>query len=545
MGETIQVRRGPHSRLPELANGEIALTTDTKDIYIGTPEGNELIGGQTITSSLAEMTTVIKPSANDSQNINALIANGGSFLVKKGVYNITDNVNVKSNTTITFEKGAIFQKTPTSSDTYFVINIDSVDNVEIINPQIIGDRSSHIGTTGEWGHGINIVNSEKITIVDPDIKDCWGDGIYIGIYYRGVNLKRTDHIYIIRPKIDNVRRNGISVCSGGIIEIVDPYITNVNGTAPEAGIDIEPESLDNSPYLDNLRITNPITKNCTAGIMYLLVNLIGKSTDIQITNHVDDGSTNGLVGFAIDGDVKGKMDVKTPYYKNNYQHGVIIYDNHATSLKISLIEPHIENCNVANSTDVTVGSPIFLYADSSLTNAKAMGNVDIINPRFTDTRTTPQMLVPILAYSLKPNNNTLDKINVVDIKEINYPKNYLQVIGNFACTDRYKQLEISNTTNPIDVSVQSFRKRYDNKGATIGINYTLNADCPIGSEITFDVLASQQLAIVPNGTTAILPIASVGKYIISSTIGNSVSLKKISATQWVITNMVGTWTVQP
>lgn len=57
MGETIQVRRGPQSRLPELANGEIALTTDTKDVYIGTPTGNELIGGKSITSTLAEKAT--------------------------------------------------------------------------------------------------------------------------------------------------------------------------------------------------------------------------------------------------------------------------------------------------------------------------------------------------------------------------------------------------------------------------------------------------------------------------------------------------------
>lgn len=59
MGQTIQVRRGVKANLPTLNNGELALTTDEKDLYIGTPTGNELIGGKSFSSQLAENVTQI------------------------------------------------------------------------------------------------------------------------------------------------------------------------------------------------------------------------------------------------------------------------------------------------------------------------------------------------------------------------------------------------------------------------------------------------------------------------------------------------------
>lgn len=44
MGQTIQIRRGREENLPTLAVGELALTTDTKKVFIGTPTGNEKVG---------------------------------------------------------------------------------------------------------------------------------------------------------------------------------------------------------------------------------------------------------------------------------------------------------------------------------------------------------------------------------------------------------------------------------------------------------------------------------------------------------------------
>lgn len=45
MGHKIQIKRGNESKLPKLDNGELALASDTKNLYIGTPTGNQLVGG--------------------------------------------------------------------------------------------------------------------------------------------------------------------------------------------------------------------------------------------------------------------------------------------------------------------------------------------------------------------------------------------------------------------------------------------------------------------------------------------------------------------
>lgn len=45
MSLTITPRRGPQATLPALASGEIAITTDTYRLYVGTSNGNAEVGG--------------------------------------------------------------------------------------------------------------------------------------------------------------------------------------------------------------------------------------------------------------------------------------------------------------------------------------------------------------------------------------------------------------------------------------------------------------------------------------------------------------------
>ena len=44
MADNIQIKRGVKSKLPTLPAGELGYCTDTKEIYIGTSAGNELVG---------------------------------------------------------------------------------------------------------------------------------------------------------------------------------------------------------------------------------------------------------------------------------------------------------------------------------------------------------------------------------------------------------------------------------------------------------------------------------------------------------------------
>lgn len=228
----------------------------------------------------------------------------------------------------------------------------------MINPKIIGERNGHIGSAGEWGHGISITNSENVVIDNPDIKDCWGDAIYIGNqYWDGVSTISTNNITVNNAVINNVRRNGISITSNKNVTLNNPKIYNTNGTAPQAGIDIEPEGLDGLPVVvDNIIINNPYTENnIGSGIMLFLTDALklqnNPKIDINILNHMDLESKHGLfIPGVIDG-LKGAVNVLNPIYTNNKE-GAILISNYGKedTLLLNIESPILRNWNTSRST---------------------------------------------------------------------------------------------------------------------------------------------------------------------------------------------------
>ena len=166
-------------------------------------------------------------------------------------------ISLHSNLKIEMLDGAIIETIPTSMENYAIFNIFNCDSVSIEGGTIIGDRIGHLGTSGDHGMGINVFNSSNITISNINIKNCWGDGIYIG------GLKNTHinkNVLVSDVNIRNCRRQGISVTKGEDITIKDSIIWNINGTAPQSGIDIEtnwPDTpvkdvkIENNTFYDN------------------------------------------------------------------------------------------------------------------------------------------------------------------------------------------------------------------------------------------------------------------------------------------------------
>jgi len=124
--------------------------------------------------------------------------------------------------------------------------------------QIVGDKFTHTGTEGEWGMGLRISNAKNVKVSGISIKECWGDCIYIG--------KQSRKVVIEDCYLDHGRRQGISVVCADGVTIRKCKITNVGGTNPQYGIDIEPNSRD---YVDNVRIENVTIDKCIGGITTL------------------------------------------------------------------------------------------------------------------------------------------------------------------------------------------------------------------------------------------------------------------------------------
>jgi len=256
-------------------------------------------------------------------------------------------LNVKSGSRIIFQKESSIVMKPNSLSNYGILKIFNVSDIKIYSPVIIGDRNTHIGDKGEWGMGLYILGAKNIQIINPIINNCWGDGIYIG---KGNNGGCTN-VKVVNGVIDYCRRNGISITDGDSIEIINPIISNTQGTLPMCGIDIEPNN--NKALEDNIHILNPKTfNNSSAGIEIYLKYLFGqekKNVDIKIYNHIDNGSDIGLsLGGCDDVNklyqpLSGSIDIIKPQWKNNRVS--ISVDKNTIGPKINFESMRIENTN--------------------------------------------------------------------------------------------------------------------------------------------------------------------------------------------------------
>jgi polygalacturonase len=177
--------------------------------------------------------------------INSLPSSGGTIYVPTGTYMIdaVKSIRLRSYNHLSMSSGAILKAKATSASKYNVIYVYKVHDVEISGGRIIGDRDRHNGTTGEWGHGIFVRGSKRVTVRDVHISRCWGDGVSIG----AAVIWEAPDIYSEDVVISNIvatgnRRQGMSIGRSKYVKVYDSEFSNSSGTKPECGIDIEPDS---------------------------------------------------------------------------------------------------------------------------------------------------------------------------------------------------------------------------------------------------------------------------------------------------------------
>lgn len=216
---------------------------------------------------------------------------------------------------------------------YVVLSIRNKENVIVEGTgSIIGDVETHTGTTGEWGHGIQISSSKNITVKDISISKCWGDGITVS--GKAETIPTGTNILIDGITSSYNRRLGISLIAGDGIKLVNSTThdnATISGTSPAAGLDIEPNKdevinnvlVDNCIFYDNVvtyfpigviadKTVNVIIQNCLCNkhlflgglgtlknntVKYLYVNgcRLGSIKDNMITESlILSGSVNNL-----------------------------------------------------------------------------------------------------------------------------------------------------------------------------------------------------------------------------------------------------------
>ncbi|MEA3246760.1 MAG: right-handed parallel beta-helix repeat-containing protein, partial [Gemmatimonadota bacterium] len=129
----------------------------------------------------------------------------------------------------------------------------------------------------EWRHCLTLRSVRNVNIYGLTLRDSGGDGIYLG---RGPG-EPNFNVHIRDLVCDNNYRQGISVITAENLLIEDTILRNTSGTAPQAGIDFEPNSADEP--LVNCVMRNCLTENNNGcGYVLYLRNLNADSEPVSV-----------------------------------------------------------------------------------------------------------------------------------------------------------------------------------------------------------------------------------------------------------------------
>lgn len=226
--------------------------------------------------------------------IQAYLDKAGHQQVPAGRYLIDPlkSLRVRSGTKLELDPEAVFIAKPNAAIRYAVFKLDGVTDVEITGGQIVGDRDLHdyskVTSTHEWGYGLQI-KGDLIKVRGLRVSNCTGDGLSVS--GNGIELREVVST--------NNRRQGMSVFNVDVLNVYDCEFSNTNGTAPQAGVDIEPDSGSASNVLfERCKMNN----NATAGLLSWTRNGTGASItgiearDCTMANNANGVHAKGLAG---------------------------------------------------------------------------------------------------------------------------------------------------------------------------------------------------------------------------------------------------------
>lgn len=330
---------------------------------------------------------------DDTEILQNIINMNKPIIFDDSTYMINKNgLLLINNTTITFNN-TILKMITNNSSGYKILNINRCNNVNILgNAYLIGDKETHTGETGEYGHCIQIIGSSNIVIENVDCSYGWGDGLFLG---------KTDNDFIIPENItiNNLNchhnsRNGLSITSGKNV-IINNLITHHNTrTAPNGGFDIEPNdsndiidvTLNNVYSYNNGKsntfyqafISNAYTDNYIVNIGnlnikgQLSVTVNNDKSIINIDNINIDTVTNQTTGLVLT--CHGKINIKNLYSKLTESINSFIYTQYLNGfINNLLIQNNATAMNFITNTNnilLTIDNLNFNgnYANESSTN---------------------------------------------------------------------------------------------------------------------------------------------------------------------------------
>lgn len=195
-------------------------------------------------------------------------------------------LRVRSGTTLLLAPGSVLRAMGSPHPRSAVLSLVHAANVVITGGGCVeGERHRHgRGPAGEWGFGIVVWGGRNVVIRGVEVKDCYGDGIYIGVSDRG---EMPQNVRVSRCRLHGHRRMGLTVAGATDVTVEDCTIERIAGTAPSAGIDLEPDTLD---HLNRrIRLVRNTMSDCETALG------ISHSDDVQVVDSTLSGRHSGLI----------------------------------------------------------------------------------------------------------------------------------------------------------------------------------------------------------------------------------------------------------
>lgn len=305
-------------------------------------------------------------AADSTAYLQAAINSGAAKLIVEKMPSpwVVTPLKAASNQHIVFEDGAVLLAKRGEfvgrSDRLFAV--DGVENVRITGYGATlrmwrddyargKDGKGRDYRRGEWRHTLSVSGSRNVFIEGLTLEESGGDGIYIS----SQTPEKTSRDVVIRDCVcDRNHRQGISVISAENLLVENCVFKNTKGTAPEDGVDFEP----NNP---SDRFVNCVFRKCVsennAGNGFELALSHSRNTTTPCSIRFENCRTVGdCMGIKVrtrcraeDGDYPtGTIDfVGCAVSKPRYE-AVEIMQNPENALKVSLTDCMFESIGTAN-----------------------------------------------------------------------------------------------------------------------------------------------------------------------------------------------------
>jgi hypothetical protein len=246
-----------------------------------------------------------------------------------------------------------------------VVSANGVSNVVIEGMEIDGQKAL-VGGVTEWKHCIDVRSSSNVTLRDLYLHDCKGDGLYIGA---ASGQPANTNFYVENVRSNANHRQGISITnlSGG--RFIGFKGTNTSGTAPQFGLDIEPNY--DADIVQGISFVGcEFTGNTGGGVQVMLrAAPTLPQRDISFTDCMIEGNTG--YGVHLDNAVRVSFQGRTSILSN----GTIGFDI-------------VNNGEDISCTNCTIQSNGHRGVSAVIASGKTAKRISIIRSRVADNSQT-------------------------------------------------------------------------------------------------------------------------------------------------------------